>query len=75
MISLLNIIRMLYNYCLTAILALIVTTHTIYTNSDALECFNAKAMSECATEMSACLLDRVCAEELKKYNKCSFGSS
>ena len=45
MISLLNIIRMLYNYCLTAILALIVTTHAIYTNSDALDLLRKKALT------------------------------
>ncbi len=48
MISLLNIIDMVYNYCLTATFALIVITHTLYTNSDALECFNAKAIPDCA---------------------------
>jgi len=66
---------MLYNYCLITTLALIVITHTFYTNSEALECFNTKAIAECATKMSMCLADSACSEELKKYNKCSFGSS
>jgi hypothetical protein len=36
----------------------------VYTNADALECFNSKAIRECSKEFEGCLADEACVAEL-----------
>ena len=48
-------------FTILAFILFIFTVEPIYTNLNALECFNNKALKVCAAEFSDCLADTQCS--------------